>query len=1123
MDHRIKKSGYRRVVTVRPVRWRRLLTQLPYITTFTAVLLLSFCLQLPAQNREKSEPVQATGISGSVTDEQGRPLAGVSVSVKGAGYRTTTNAQGQFQVQGADAGSAMLIFTMVGYERAEVPAAGNNYLAVRMHRAVANIGEVEVVGNTGYQKIPRERATGAFDVISSKQLSNRVQTNVLERLEGQVPGLMLINGKDNGDAKGDRLTIRGVSSLYGAKRPLIVVDNFPFDGTLDAINPNDVASITILKDAAAASIWGARAANGVIVITTKTAQQGKMQFSYSNTFQFAPKPNLGYLNRLGAADDIAINNLLVTPDMETNLRRSNVAFSVFERLYMDSVAGRITPGQYAASVDSLGHLDNSRQIRDLLMQSPFTQNHSLSFMGGNEQNNYYGSVRLTDTRGFALKDQTKNYSFLLKNNFNVSSKLSFNVSTNLTYTNTTSPPVDPVSIYQLKPYSMLQNAQGQPLPVNRNTGVAFFDNSNEFSIAQRLKWGLGDESFYPLKQVNLIENSTNSIYARLQAALKYNIIPGVDVNISYQLENSYSYNKVFTHRDDPTLVRTVNNFIVPQRDAGRNILTNPDGTLINPVYNIPPGGQILENRNNFSSYTIRGVINVDKPIHHDHNIAAVAGIERRQSKTTGTKFTKYGYDDNSLQFVDIDAQRLTNIPDKLERVTFSFLGLGDQYTYTLDRFVSAFGNAAYTFRRKYVASGSIRVDATNLFGTNPKYLYRPMWSGGVSWIASNEPFVQQIGFVDYLQARITYGINGNIPKNTGPFMIATNGTNNLTHLPYNEITVPANNQLRWEKTAIINLGLDFTLLHNRISGKADYYRKKSTDLLGDLDINPIQGFQTAMVNTASMTNNGWELQLTSKNISTPRFEWSTTLTYAYNRSKITKVAVSKDYTSPLNIAEKSPPIKGDPYGSMYSFRFGGLTHDGGQIQVLDANGKIAPDGDLTDPNVIYYSGITRPASTGAFSNNFRYKGFDLNFMFAFYLGQVNRQSMPGAQRGVNAFDKRLEQAWKQPGDEATTYIPNVIMDSYNNYYANAFYRYYLDVNVFNASYIKLRDVSLRYTFSPKTIRNWGMVRGLQLTANARNLWTITRNHEGIDPEAFNNGSRTLPVMPSYSFGLNLDF
>lgn len=1135
MNFNTEKSGCRHNVMTPQWKGRQLPIRTLRAMKLTAILLLSFCLQLSVRakgdgtiftNRGvvKAGPVQEKGICGTVTDEQGRPLAGVSVMVKGTQHRTTTNERGLFCLPGANAAGTILIFTMVGCERSEIPVKGNGHQLVRMRAAIANIVEVEVTGNTGYQKIPRERATGAFDVISSRQLSNRVQTNVLERLEGQAPGLVLINGKDNGGASGDGLTIRGVSTLYGAKRPLIVIDNFPFDGAIEAINPNDVATITILKDAAAASIWGARAANGVIVITTKTAKQGKIQFSYNSSFQFSPKPDLGYLGRVGAAEDIAINRLLVTPNMETQARYRGDAFSAFERFYMDSVAGRIAPAQYAASVDSLGHLDNSRQIRDLLMQSPFTQNHSLSFMGGNGRNNYYGSVQYTDARGFALKDETKNYSILLKNKYNISSRLSFNVSANLTYTRGTASPVDPVSIYQLKPYSMLQNAQGQPLAINRNSDPRNQNNSNDFTIAQRLAWGLGDESFYPLKQLNLIENNTNINYTRLQAELTYSIIPGIDINVSYQLENNYSYNKMFSHRDEPTLVKEVNDYIVPQKDAAGNILTNPDGTLMGPTYNLPQGGKIKETRGNFSSYILRGLINVNKNIHNEHNIAAVTGIERKQSKANSNYFTKYGYDDNSLQFVDIDIQRLkNNISGILQAIPVGFAGLEDGYTYTLDRFVSAFGNASYTFRRKYVASGSIRMDATNLFGTDPKYLYRPMWSAGLSWIASNEPFMQQLPFVNNLQVRATYGINGNIPKRSGPFMIAANGTNYFTSMPYNTITMPANNQLRWEKTAVTNLGIDFTLLHNRISGKADYYIRKSTDLLGDQAINPTLGFASATVNTASMTNNGWELQLISKNIKTPQFEWSTTLSYAYNKSRITRVALSDDYLTPDAIAGRSPFMEGRPYGSMYSFRFGGLTHEDGQIQLLDPAGRVAPDKYYYDPDMVHYSGTTMPVNTGAFSNDFSYKGFDLNFMFVFYLGQMKRQAMPGVFTGVNGYDKRLENAWKQPGDEANTHIPNVIWNSSSHYYATAYYSHLLDVNVFDAGYIKLRDVTLRYTFSPKAIRSLGIVRGLQLTANARNLWTITRNHEGIDPEAFSGGSRTMPVMPSYTFGLNLDF
>lgn len=1063
--------------------------------------------------------VQQTAITGTVTDANGKPLSGVSVMLKGTSRGTATDSEGRFIFKNIDAANAVLVFSMLGYEKLEIALKGRTEIQVRMKQSTAAINTVEVVGNTGYQKIPRERATGSFDVITSKQLENKIQTNVLERMEGLVPGLMLINGKDNGSDDG--LTIRGVSTLYGTKRPLIVIDNFPFEGTMDAINPNDVASITVLKDAAAASIWGARAANGVIVITTKNARKGKIQFAYSNSFQFEPKPDLGYLNRLNASDDIDIDRQLMFTGFESRVKNSNQAFSVFEKFYMDSVAGRISPAAYRNSVDSLRNFDNSKQIRDLLMQSPLTQNHSLSFMGGNDNNQYYGSVRYTGSRGYSLKEDDKSYSFLLKGFFNVTKKLSFNVSTNMTFGNSTAAVLSPTDIYRLKPYQLLAGANGQPLVLNRNSDPANQNNSNDFSIAQRLGWGLDDESFYPLKEIDRQENTNKSIYNRLQAEIKYAITPGIDFNVSYQLENGYTYNKIYTHPDQAQLVKEINDYIVPERN-GNVIVTNADGTLKNPTFNIPKGGKLSEERTDFTAYTLRALFNVNKTIANDHEIAAVIGAESRQTKSNGNSVVKYGYDGNSLQYVDLDVQRLKNIRGTLLNIQNGFNGITDQFKFSENRFVSTFANAAYTYRKKYVLSGSVRMDATNLFGTDPKYLYRPMWSSGASWILSNENFLKGAAFVDYLQLRATYGINGNIPKNSGPFMIAESGTNYFNNLPTNTIITPANNQLRWERTAITNLGIDYNLFNYRLSGKADYYVRKSADLLGDYEINPTLGFTSAQVNTASMTNRGWEFQLTSKNIVNRNFEWNTTVSYALNRNKITKVAISSDYSTPLRLASGSPYIVGQPYGGMYSFRFGGLSHDDGQIQLLDASGKIVEDNYYYDMDMVYFTGNTRPVTTAAISNSFLYKGFDLSFMFVYYGGHYQRQSMPRALSGVSAFDNRLKDAWKKPGDEQFTHIPNVLLNSNNSYYATIYYGPYLDVNVFDASYLKLRDVSLRYTFSQQALRQLGFVRGLQLTANARNILTITKNKEGIDPEAFDR-TRTMPVMPTFAFGINLDF
>lgn len=1072
----------------------------------------------------KTEVTNNIEVSGTVLGDTNKPLVGATVTIKGTGKSVMTNEAGFFLISNVNE-SSVLIVSYMGYISKELKVSKNMGM-IALARANTDIEEA-VVFSTGYQRIPKERATGAFDLISGKQIQNKIQTNVLERLEGMAPGLLMIGGKDrpNSDpAKDDGLTIRGVSTLYGTKRPLIVVDNFPIEGDINSINPNDVESITVLKDAAAASIWGARAANGVIVITTRQGQKGDIVFQYSNSFQFQAKPNIGYLNRLSAADDIAVEHKLLTPKYETTLGFTKAAFSAFAHLYMDSVAGRITPEEYAARVNYLSGLDNTKQIKDLLMQSPFTQNHSFSFNGGNDKNQYYGSLNYTSANEYDLKKQDKNYTVFLKTAHQVTERLSFGVNANINFNNGTEAPVSALKIFKLKPYAMLQDEQGNPMAVSRDADPENQNNSNVFSIAQRLAWGLADESYYPLKEVNNKDIRFDGAAQRIQAELNYKIADGINLGISYQLEKGNRKNRTYTMSGQADHTKEINDYISPTLDGSGQFATNTDGTLRNPQYNVPQGAKLDEVHSNYSGHVIRGILSIDKTIQADHAIAAQLGMENKKSTESATAVTKYGYDDLTLKFINLDWQRLQNLPSSLMTIGKPFNGMKDYYSYEENRFVSAFGNASYTYKGKYVASGSMRIDQTNLFGTDPKYLYKPMWSAGVAWNVSRESFLEEMPFINDVQLRATYGINGNIPKNSGPFMIATADVNYLTSQPSNRITIPANNSLRWERTATSNIGLDFGLFGYRVIGKLDYYKRNTTDILGDESINPTYGFTNAQINSASMTNKGFEAQLTTKNIDGSEFRWSTTFMYAQNKNKITHSALSPAFNNPRAIAKGSPFLVGMPYEGLYSMRFAGLSADKGQLQVYNADGELDnSSGGLTSRlDFAYLSGSKRPIHNGALTNMLSYKDVDLSFMFVFYAGSVARQDMPRALTGPNALDGRLADAWKQPGDENFTNIPNVVDDA-SAWYTNTYYRNFLDVNVFNSSYAKLREVILTYNVSANGLRKIKYLKGLQFNAQMRNLWTITYNKFGIDPEAFTGQQRILPEMPTYSIGINATF
>ncbi len=1066
-----------------------------------------------------NESEQLRKVYGRILDEFGKPLSGAGIMVMKSNIRGVSNEKGFFEITDLPQEVEQIQITYLGKKTLLLPIK-TNLGDIKLVSLTSELDEVVV--HTGYQSIPKERSTGSFDIISGKQIENKLQVNVLERLEGMAPGLMMINGKDSG---GDALTIRGVSTLFGTARPLIVLDNFPIEGDINSINPNDVLSVSILKDAAAASIWGARAANGVIVITTKRGAQGAAQFQYANSLQFSPKPDLNYLNRLGSKDDIDIESLLIprTADYEQMIRRWGRPVSRFTQLVLDSLTGKINPQEFKTQRDYLASLDNSRQIKDLLMQDPFLQNHSLSLNSANEKYQFYGSLLYTDQRGYNLKDRGKNYSILLKSNINITTKLKLGVSSNFNFGNSSEAPVSVLDIYRLKPYDMIMDNQGNPLSMNREAGSLGQNSSNYYSIAQRNSWGLADESFFPLLEIDrtAIDRKQNS--NRLQAELGYKLNANIGVHVSYQLEKGNSYYRRFAQPNQADLVKLINDYVTPVLGANNTVMVNPDGTLLTPIFNVPQGGKLDEMRGDFNSHVIRGWVDLDKII-GDHQIVGILGLENQKIQTSGSNMTKYGYDDHSLNFVQLDYNRLRDVSPILQTMTGIRTGIpySDAFSYSENRFVSAFANASYTYRNKYTYTGSIRLDQTNLFGTDKKYRYSPMWSSGLSWNIKKESFMNDDSKVNEFIVRATYGINGNIPKNSGPFMIATSNIHPITLLPSLNVTIPQNDGLRWEKTAISNVGLDLSLFDYRLQLKADYYHRRSSNLLGNEQINPTYGFASAQLNTASMNNDGLEIQIISQNIKKQNFTWSTTFMFAENRNKITKVFAGSEFDNPRRIADGSPFFVGKPYGGIYSMRYGGLTSNSGQLQVLNAQGEIEPNNLNDDLSLAYFSGNGRPVRNGAFSNQFKYKDLELNFMFVFYIGHVMRQNSPFANLGVLSKDARLSQAWKKPGDEFQTSIPNVVLDD-DHYYAYTYYKDFLDVNVFDAGYAKLREVILTYNMPISLIGRQQVIKSIQVNLQGRNLWTLTKNDLGIDPEAFSEGERLIPVSPTYAFGLNVTF
>jgi len=555
------------------------------------------------------------------------------------------------------------------------------------------------------------------------------------------------------------------------------------------------------------------------------------------------------------------------------------------------------------------------------------------------------------------------------------------------------------------------------------------------------------------------------------------------------------------------------------------------------VKNVPDGGQIFEVRGNTKSYTARAQLNFDRQIHSRHHISALAGVERRAVAQSFTSVFKMGYNDNNLQYLPVDEIALGNLKGTESLgSTFSLrFNNYNYFNYGEDRYISAYGNVGYTYNGKYNLTGSVRVDNSNLFGTDPRYRYLPLWSVGASWRLSEEDFLKDVSWVNNLSVRATYGLGGNVARTVGPYLQATSTFFSEANAPATSILYPPNKSLRWEKTATTNIGVDFAVLNNRISGSIDYYFRRSTDLLGEKSVDPTNAFPVALINYGSLNNKGIELSLNTVNVSKKHFSWGTTLVLSFNKNKMTDINMNttlyQSFTGGYGVNQI-----GYPMDAVFSFRSAGLDPTNGSMMVYDKDGKVVKNYDqtgaivanMTDVKGLVYSGTMRPKYTMGFTNTFTYRQFTLNVMLIGNGGHVIRDVVTpvGYLFPFRNTDSRVLNYWRKPGDEK---IPGMLpapdlKGTGGSYYTLTWYA--SDQNVLKADYIKVRDISLAYNLTPAVTR-FKKFSNVKLTLQVQNPFHWYANAAGIDPEAYDFASeyanRRLPVMPTYMAGIDLTF
>lgn len=1005
-------------------------------------------------------------ITGKVTsDNDKRPIPGVTITVKGNAQGVQTDANGNFSIS-VDANAKTLVFKYLGFTDQEEPIGSSNTINVALKEKASDLSEVVVVG---YGSQSKRDVLGAQSSVKAKDIENLPVTSFESALQGKATGVMVTsqNGKLG---QGITVRVRGASSVTAGSEPLYVVDGIPitsgdFSSTtaptnaLADINTNDIESIEVLKDASASAIYGARASNGVVLITTKQGKAGKTTISFNAQGGIStPSNHREFLN-----SQQYVQILRRAGQGSAKIDFDNGEFPTLQAAqayYSNIVEGRLT--RYSAgNTDYQTYKVNSNWEAAAFQENPVMQQYDLNLTGGNEKTKFYIAGQALDQNGILVGNSYKRYSGRL----NVSTKVtdyielganinfSNSINNRLSNDNAFSSPLQAVALSPITPFidprtglisgSLPGQASNYPLYYNPLLSV--------------------DNAFYKAT----VYRTIGKVFANVNLAkgLKFS----TDFSIDNLNQNEESYYGSLTFRNTGTANGNGDNF----------------STFI-----------INANTNNYFSYnTNLGDGNFDATLGTSYQ-----KVTNKFSRITGTDFPSDAYKKLGSAATKVTATSNEN--------AFSFL--------------SYFLRANYKYAGKYLVGFSIRADGSSRFGANNRYGYFP--AGSIAWILSEEDFLKTSETISLLKLRASYGLTGNAEIGNFSSRGLYSGTGAYGGRPGQIPSRIANPDLTWEKTTQLDIGLDFGILKNRLTGTLDYYKKNTDDLLLDVPIPQTTGFSIRTQNLGKLKNSGFEVGLNSDNL-VGSFKWSTSVSASYNSNKITDLGGQV-----LNGNEINAAIAGQPIGVFYLPEYAGVNPANGDalyyLNTTDANGNInrGTTNNINQAQRIF-AGNPNPKYIFSLGNNFSFKNFDLNIFFQGVQGNkiYNSGGQYMSANASNGYDNQTADQiryWDKPGD--ITDVPEPRLGGGNGIGNSTRY-------LSSGSYIRLKTLTLGYNF-PASVLSKIRLSKLRIFASAQNLATITK-YKGWDPEVnadfqstnINQGVDfySAPQPRVISFGLNI--
>ena len=1086
-------------------------------------------------------------VTGVVVDENGESLPGASVVImkdKKMVRGTSTGIEGEFKIEvNIDGSGYELVVSYLGSKDKRIKLTNENINKMLDIHLVPDEGMLEEVTivEDGYARLPRKDMVGAFTTVKADDIMMPAYQSIDQMLQGKVAGMSVVNTSARVGSS-PKITIRGTSTILGNTSPLWVVDGVIQEDALTIdlsssltsdmkelignqiswLNPQDIDNITVLKDASATAIYGSKASNGVIVITTKKGTPGRINVSYSTNVSVRERPTYEIYDFMNSYERIQFSK----EAYEAGVRYQSTPLPqiyTYEGLMAMFNKRMIDEEQFSAYLQRL-ETENTDWFK-LLTRNSVSQNHNLSVSGGAEKLTYNASVGYQSNKGMEIGNENDQLTARLSINSHISDKLDINVQLNGSARNA-------YGYAGVNPYTYAMNTNRAIPAYEKNGDPVYYSQYYQYQYNTEL----GGYNQFSYNVFNELENTyslNRGTTFNASVNVSYKIIPCLTYQGRANFASNTNNSESFQGEKSSQIERLYRGYPYGSEEAG------------SAKYNaalMPYGGVLKQNNSQSTSYSTSHSLQFSKEFNENHRLTAMAGMEVRSTTGESTGNTVWGY-------VPERGQKLVSptLPETFKPIGSDVnVGWGALWTLyegawsktsTVTNYMSFYGIVAYNFMNRYVINMNVRSDASNRFGQDVNKQFDPTWSFGASWKIAQEPFMMKyVPWLEQFNIRATYGIQGNVVNSISPEMILTyQGLLQSYNEYYLTISSLPNSQLKWERTKSINLGTDISLFG--ITMNAEYYWRRSNAIIRQ-DIAEEYGISSMPLNGGVITNEGFEISFNYTPIRTKDFAWTIGLNAGknWNRSETEDRTAKADeltHIDFLNGSSDRPLKKGYPLSAFWSYKFTGLNKKNGYPTFAHATyDAVDGDGSVDPTTFLIYSGQSEPDFSGGFNTRIRWKGFNLGIDFAANLGAKRRLPNPYATFTYGKMpdifsnlSKELNDRWKQPGDEKYTNIPALytsIKDLYNLNLPNGrFDNIYSmwaqsDVRVADASFLRCTQISLSYSLPQKVCKKIRLSH-VQFSANVNNLFVIaSKDWKGYDPEL---GYSIQPRI--YSLGLSL--